>query len=110
MPAVLVAVPTVTQISLHPISTSSIIAHHFLDFMVQGKITDSDALTIHLDATSSGLCPHLHHPPIFMPNALSAATVPIYPGFGQAPNNAGIAYPLAWFMQCSLCSIGNIPH
>jgi len=28
------------------------------------------------------------HLPIFMPNALSAATFPIYPGLGQAPNNA----------------------
>jgi len=37
MPAVLVAVPTVTQNSLHPLSTSSIIARHLLDFMVQEK-------------------------------------------------------------------------
>jgi len=27
--------------------------------------------------------------PIFTRNALSAATLPIYPGLGQAPNNAG---------------------
>ena len=28
--------------------------------------------------------------PIFTPNALSAATLPIYPGLGQAPNNGGL--------------------
>jgi len=27
---------------------------------------------------------------IFMPNALSTATLPIYPGLGQAMNNAGL--------------------
>jgi len=27
-----------------------------------------------------------HHPPIFTPDALPAATLPIYPGLGQAPN------------------------
>ena len=43
MPAVLVTVPTVTKNSLHPLSTSSIIARHRLDFMVQGKITEADA-------------------------------------------------------------------
>jgi len=37
MPAVLVTVSTVTQNSLQPLSTSSIIAGHFLDFMAQGK-------------------------------------------------------------------------
>jgi len=30
-------------------------------------------------------------PPIFMPNALSAAIPSIYPGVGQAPNNACVA-------------------
>jgi len=29
---------------------------------------------------------HLHHPPIFTPDALPAAILPIYPGLGQAPN------------------------
>jgi len=50
MPAVLVAAHTVMQILLHPLSTSSITAHHLLDFMVQGKITEVDALTVHMDA------------------------------------------------------------
>jgi len=91
MPTVLVAVPTVTPNSLHPLSTSSITACHLLDFMVQGKITDAGTLTTRLDATASGpSVPHLHHPHIFMLNVLSAATLPIYPGLGQAPNNAGL--------------------
>ena len=55
MLAVLVAVPTVTHNSLHTLSTSCIIAHHLLDFMVHGKTTEADALTTHLDATPSGL-------------------------------------------------------
>ena len=91
MPAVLVTVATDTQNSLHPLSTSSITARHLLDFMVQGKITATDTPTIRLNATPSGLSmPHLHHPPIFTPNALSAASLAIYPGLAQAPNNVGL--------------------
>jgi len=29
---------------------------------------------------------HLHHPPIFTPDAVPAASLPIYPVLGQAPN------------------------
>jgi len=91
MPTILVTVLAVTQNSLHPLSASSIIACRFLEFMLQGKITDADAPTIHLDATPSGhQCPHLYHPPNFTWNAVSVATLPIYPGLGQAPNNAGL--------------------
>ena len=43
MLAVLVTVPTVMQNLLHPLSTSSIIARHLLDFMAQGKTTEADA-------------------------------------------------------------------
>jgi len=54
--------------------------------MVQGKITEADTPTIRVGATPSGL---VSDPPpsspIFMSDAL-AATLPIYPGFGQAPN------------------------
>jgi len=50
----LFAVPTVSQNLLHPLSTS-IVARHLLDFMVQGKITAAGALTIHMDATPSTL-------------------------------------------------------
>ena len=50
--------------TLHPLSTSSIVARHLLYLMVQGKVT----MTVHLDATPSTLslppAPHLHHPPI----------------------------------------------
>jgi len=63
MPAVLLAVlTTVMQNLLHPLSTSSITASCLLDFMVQGKITEADAQTIHLDATPSGLSvpPHFY--------------------------------------------------
>jgi len=52
--AVLVEVPTDTQNSLHPLSTSSTVACHLLDFMVEGKITEADAPTIRLDATQPG--------------------------------------------------------
>jgi len=49
-----------------------------------------DHSTIHLDTTPSGLSVTPPPPsPIFTPNALSVGTLPIYPGFGQAPNNAG---------------------
>ena len=48
MPAVLVAVPTVTQNSLHPLSTSSITACHLLE----GEITEADAPTIRPNAIS----------------------------------------------------------
>ena len=76
--AVLITVPTDMQNSMHPLSTSFITARHLLDFMVQGKITEADALTVYLAATPSGQSvPHLHHPPILTPNALSAATLPI---------------------------------
>jgi len=90
MPAVLVAVLTVMQNSLHPLSTSSIIARHLKDFVVQGKITEAEAHTIRLDATPSGLSvPPPPSSPIFIPSALSVATLAIYPGLGHAPNNAG---------------------
>jgi len=85
------AVPTVTQNSLHPLSTSSIIAHHLLDFMVQGKITEADAPSICLYTTPSGLSvPSPPSSPIFTLNVLSAATLTIYPDMRQAPNNAGL--------------------
>ena len=87
----MVTILTVTQNSLHPLATSSIIARHLLDFIVREKITEADAPTIRLDATPSTLSmPAPPHSPILMPNALSAATIPIYPAFGQAPNNAGL--------------------
>ena len=72
MLAVLVAVPTVIQNSLHPLSSFAIIDLPPSGFMVQGKIAEADA------------SPH------FMPNARSAATLPIYLGLGQASNNAGL--------------------
>jgi len=56
--------------------------------MVQREITEADTLTIRLGATPSGLISDLppSSPPIFTPDALPAATFPLYPGSGQAPN------------------------
>jgi len=55
--------------------------------MVQGEISQADTPTIRLSTTPSGL---ISNPPIsspnFMPDALPAATLPIYPGLEQAPN------------------------
>jgi len=55
--------------------------------MVQGKITETDTMTIRLGATPSRL---ISYPPpsspIFTQDALPATTLPNYPGLGQAPN------------------------
>ena len=59
-----------------------VIAHHLLDFIVQGKITEAEALTIRLTPP---------HPNYWCP--LPAATFPIYPGLGLASNNAGLVCP-----------------
>jgi len=57
-----------------------------LNIKRMGKITEASALTIQLDATPSGRpMPPPPHPPSFTPDALPAATLPIYPGLGQAP-------------------------
>jgi len=63
--------------------------------MVQGKITEVDTPTVQLGATPSEL---LSEPPpsssvIFTPDALPAATLPIYPGLGQAQEYAGLHTP-----------------
>ena len=54
---------------------------------MQGKITEVDTPTNQLGATPSRL---ISDPPpsspIFTPDALPVATLPIYPGFRQAPN------------------------
>jgi len=91
MLAVLVTLPTVAQNSLHPLYTSSIIAPHLLDFMLQGKTTTANTLTFRLDAALPGLSVPPPPPfPHFMPKALSVATLPNYTGLGQAPNNADL--------------------
>jgi len=55
--------------------------------MVQGKTSEADTPTIRLGATPSRL---ISDPPpsspIFTSDAIPAATLPIYPGLGQAPN------------------------
>jgi len=59
-----------------------------LEFVMQGKITEADTPTIRLGATPSGLItePPPSSPPIFTPDTLPAATLPLYPGLGQASN------------------------
>ena len=66
--------------------------------MVQEKITGTDILTIRLETTLyeliSGSPPS---PPIFVPDALPATTLLIYPGLGQEPNMlACIPTGLVW--------------
>jgi len=60
----------------------------FWVFWCKGKITKADAPIIWLDATLSRLIgvPTSIIPTIFMPDALPVATLPIYPGLGQAPS------------------------
>jgi len=59
----------------------------FCAFMVQGKITEAYTPTIRLGATPSGRISDRHViPTIFVPDALPAATLPLYLGLGQAPN------------------------
>jgi len=52
--------------------------------------TEAETSTIRLHATLSGPSGLINDPPpsslIFTPDALPVATVPIYPGLGQAPN------------------------
>jgi len=44
-------------------------------------------MTVRLGATPFGLIgAHLHHPHIFMPDALPAATLPLHLGLKPAPN------------------------
>jgi len=61
--------------------------------MVQGKITEashSNSSGRRPIRTFGAPSPQLHHSLIYTPNALPAATFPIYPVLGQAPNNAGL--------------------
>jgi len=88
MPAVLVAVhvPTVTQNLLHPLSTSSTFWIYGAGKDNRGRRTDNPS-GCHPVQTIGAPPPSSR---IFMLNALSAATLPIYPSLGQAPNNAGV--------------------
>jgi len=63
----------------------------FYDAMKEQRETHQ---TIQLDATPSVASswwhdyrgPNLHHCPVFMPDAIPVATLPSYPGSGQAPS------------------------
>ena len=54
--------------------------------MVHGKIIEADIPTIRVGSSSSGLISDPPSSPIFMLDALPAATLPLYPGLEQAPN------------------------
>ena len=53
---------------------------------------------------------NLHHPPIFMLNAFFAATLPIYPGLGQALNNAGLHTQAATHTRCLMALYPGLPR
>jgi len=66
---------------------------NLLDFMVQGEISEADTPTIRMGATPSRLISDpSHSSPYFIPDALPAATLSIYPGLEEAANM--LAYPL----------------
>jgi len=55
--------------------------------MVQGEVSEADTPTLWLGASPSGLISDLlPYSPIFVPDALPATTLRIYPGLGPAPN------------------------
>jgi len=66
--------------------------------MVQGKITQAEALTIYRESGCHTIqtfsAPTSTISPIFAWNTLYAATLPTYPGLGQGPNNAAIPVAL----------------
>jgi len=76
--------------------------------MVQGRITEVDTTTVQLGATPSEL--FRPYPTIFTPDALSAATLPIYPGLGQAQEYAGLHTAMAWFPVAWLTATIIVNH
>ena len=75
-----------------------------LDFMVQREISEADTPTIWLGATPSVL---ISNPPSSSP-LFCAATLPIYPGLGQAPNMlACIPSGLVASNSKCACNIGS---
>ena len=72
---------------------------YFWTFMVQRKITEADTPTIQLGATASGLisCPPLSSP-IFMPDALPATILPVYPALYRH-QICWLSYLVAWLNQ-----------
>jgi len=59
----------------------------FRTFVVQGRIINAHTLTIRLGATPSRVISDPRpSSPIFMPDAIPAATLPLCHGLGQAPN------------------------
>jgi len=77
------------------------VCHHSGFYEAWGRLIEASAPIIRLDATQSGpLMPPPLSSPNFMPDSLPAATLPIYPDLGQAPNMldcipVGLAGPTA---------------
>ena len=57
------------------------VAHHYRDFMAQGKITYRKS--VWTPPRPDYQCLYLHHHPIFMPSVLSATALPIYLGLDR---------------------------
>jgi len=72
-----------TRRDIHPLTPESCCGtlSSFWIFWGMGKIIEACS-----PPRPDHRCPHLHHPTNFTPDALPAATLPIYPGLGQAPN------------------------
>jgi len=85
---------------LHPVSTSSTIARHLLQFTVQGKITETDAPTIRVDATPSGL---LVSPPPSPPPFYAECPLSHDKFMGQALNNAGLHTRWLGYDEMGVC-------
>ena len=105
------------------------------DYMRKGvhsRLNNNNAYYWHSQVTSrqvdchpiqTNWCPHLCHPPIFMPDALPGTILPIYTGFGQAPNvlacnnNKSVMHKYAkqstkhckWWLQCIHANISILP-
>jgi len=87
--AAVVAVPTVMQNFLHPYQLPPVL----LAIWVRGAVKDNrgtrtDNLSGCHPIWTIGAPPPSS--PISAPNALSATTLLVYPGLGQAPNDAGL--------------------
>jgi len=93
MLAVLVAVPTIMQNLLHPLSTSAIFWILWCRKDNRGRRTDNPSGYHPIWTIST---PTSIIAPIFMLNALSAATLPIHPGLGQTLTNAGLH---TWWLE-----------
>ena len=78
--------------------------------MAQGNITEADTPTIRLGATPSRVISDPPPSPIFTPDALPVATLPLYAGLGQAPNMLACIPSGIVYTQWCMCSKRSIKH